>query len=79
MASRKIATLCEEKSVTFNDAPVSGGVKGAEMGTLTFMVGARSKPEFEEIKPLLECMGKNIVHSGNIGHGLVCRLLKIVL
>jgi hypothetical protein len=36
---------------------VSGGVKGAELGTLTFMVGAKSKADFEAIKPFLECMG----------------------
>ena len=50
---------------------VSGGVKGAEMATLTFMVGAKSKADFETVKPFLECMGKNIVHAGDIGTGLV--------
>ena len=73
-AAKRIAKLCADKSVTFNDAPVSGGVKGAEMGTLTFMVGARSKENFESIKPILECMGKNIVHAGDIGHGLAAKI-----
>jgi 3-hydroxyisobutyrate dehydrogenase-like beta-hydroxyacid dehydrogenase len=49
---------------------VSGGVKGAEMATLTFMVGATSD-EFKIIKPFLQCMGKNIVHAGEQGLGLV--------
>jgi 3-hydroxyisobutyrate dehydrogenase len=49
---------------------VSGGVKGAEMATLTFMVGATSD-EFQVIKPFLQCMGKNIVHAGEQGLGLV--------
>ena len=70
-AAKKIAKLCEAKSVRFNDAPVSGGVKGAEQATLTFMVGANSKADFEQVKPVLECMGKNIVHAGDIGCGLV--------
>jgi 3-hydroxyisobutyrate dehydrogenase len=74
VASRKIASLCEEKFAQFNDAPVSGGVKGAENATLTFMCGAKNKNEFEKIKPILECMGKNIVHSGNIGHGLAAKI-----
>jgi len=55
--SKQIAQLCADKNVIFNDAPVSGGVKGAELGTLTFMVGAKSKADFEAIKPFLECMG----------------------
>ena len=41
------------------------------MATLTFMVGAKSKADFEIVKPFLECMGKNIVHAGDIGTGLV--------
>ena len=49
---------------------MSGGVKGAELATLTFMVGARDA-EFQAIKPILECMGKNIVHTGEQGLGLV--------
>lgn len=73
-ASKRIAKLCLDKSVTFNDAPVSGGVKGAELATLTFMVGARSKENFDNIKPFLECMGKNIVHAGDIGHGLAAKI-----
>jgi 3-hydroxyisobutyrate dehydrogenase len=70
-AAKRLAQLCEEKSVRFNDAPVSGGVKGAEQATLTFMVGAKTKSDFDIVKPFLECMGKNIVHAGDIGCGLV--------
>lgn len=93
-ASKRIAQLCANKLVRFNDAPVSGGVKGefqtssplkvnffknvmkkgAEMGTLTFMVGAASKQDFEAIKPFLEAMGKNIVHAGDVGHGLAAKI-----
>lgn len=35
------------------------------------MVGAKSKEEFDSVRPFLECMGKNVIHAGEIGHGLV--------
>lgn len=63
--------MCAEKSAIFADAPVSGGTVGAAAGTLTFMVGADSKSSFDLTKPVLECMGKNIVHVGDNGLGLV--------
>lgn len=78
-AAKKIASLCEEKGIHFNDCPVSGGVKGAENATLTFMVGAKSKNDFDTIKPILECMGKNIVHAGEIGHGLAAKICNNML
>ena len=43
------------------------------------MVGARTKENFETIKPYLECMGKNIVHAGDIGHGLVRTIINFNL
>ncbi len=55
------------------DAPVSGGTGGAEAGTLTFMVGG-DKADFEKAKPILECMGKNIVHCGGAGNGQVAKI-----
>jgi 3-hydroxyisobutyrate dehydrogenase len=56
------------------DAPVSGGTVGAENGTLTIMVGGDAGL-LEEVRPLLETMGKNIVHVGGVGQG---KLVKIV-
>jgi len=73
-ASKSIAKLCEEKACHFSDAPVSGGVVGAQNGTLTFMVGTKSTERFEAAKPILECMGKNIVYVGDNGHGLAAKL-----
>ena len=55
------------------DAPVSGGVAGAEAATLTFMVGGEAK-NFAVAKPLLQCMGKNIVHCGAAGNGQVAKI-----
>lgn len=51
------------RGAMFVDAPVSGGVVGAENGTLTFMVGGEAA-EYEKVKPVLLGMGKNIVHCG---------------
>jgi 3-hydroxyisobutyrate dehydrogenase len=50
------------------DAPVSGGVGGAEAGTLTFMVGGAAE-DFAAAQPLLAKMGKVIVHCGAAGTG----------
>ena len=50
------------------DAPVSGGVMGAEAGTLAFMVGGTAEA-FARSKPILEAMGKTIVHCGDSGAG----------
>ncbi|MBP0463018.1 3-hydroxyisobutyrate dehydrogenase [Roseomonas sp. PWR1] len=57
----------------FLDAPVSGGVMGAEAGTLTFMVGG-SDAAFARAKPVLEAMGRTIVHCGGPGAGQAAKL-----
>ena len=55
------------------DAPVSGGTAGAEAATLTFMVGG---PEvaFASARPILEAMGKTIVHAGGSGNGQAAKI-----
>ena len=55
------------------DAPVSGGVGGATAGTLTFMCGG-SAEAFAAAKPLLETMGKRIVHCGGAGAGQAAKI-----
>ncbi|RED53388.1 3-hydroxyisobutyrate dehydrogenase [Aestuariispira insulae] len=55
------------------DAPVSGGVAGAEAGTLTFMVGGEPAA-FERAKPYLEVMGKTLVHCGGAGTGQAAKI-----
>ncbi len=55
------------------DAPVSGGTGGAEAGSLTFMVGG-DVADFEKAKPILQCMGRNIVHCGGAGNGQVAKI-----
>ena len=56
----------EKLGIKFVDAPVSGGVKKAIDGSLAIIVGGK-KQHFDEVQPLLECMGKSIVHVGDAG------------
>jgi 2-hydroxy-3-oxopropionate reductase len=71
-ATRHYAARLAERGIAMLDAPVSGGDVGAINGTLSIMVGG--KPEiFERVKPLFECMGKNIVHIGDNGAGQVAK------
>ena len=67
-SAKAFATLAAEHGNTFVDAPVSGGTGGAAAGTLTFMVGG-SVAAFEQVRPLLSAMGKNLVHCGDTGAG----------
>ena len=77
-AARKIATELQKHHLRFLDAPVSGGDIGAQKGTLTIMVGGDPK-DFEECKPLLEAMGKNIRLCGSVGSGQAVKLSNQVL
>ncbi len=66
--SQRIAGRLAERGVGFLDAPVSGGVAGAEQGTLTVMVGG-DDALLERVRPVLEVFGKKIVHCGPVGAG----------
>lgn len=66
--SRRIAQRVAAKGVSFLDAPVSGGVGGAEKGALTVMVGGEAAV-LERVRPVLETFGQKIVHCGEIGTG----------
>ena len=73
LTSREVAMDAKAKGCPMVDAPVSGGVGGAEAGTLTFMVGGEAR-DFEAAKPILQAMGKNIVHCGGAGNGQVAKI-----
>jgi 3-hydroxyisobutyrate dehydrogenase len=60
------------------DAPVSGGIAAAEGGTLTFMVGG-SDDGFEKARPLLENMGKAVIHAGGPGSGQAAKICNNML
>ena len=76
--ARKVAQGLNEKGIDFIDAPVSGGVGGAQAGTLSFMVGG-SSAHFEKAKPVLDNMGKNIFHAGDHGAGQVAKACNNML
>ena len=71
--ARAVAAEAEKKGMLMIDAPVSGGVGGAQGGTLTFMVGGPDAA-FEKAKPILEKMGKTIVHAGGAGAGQAAKI-----
>jgi len=72
------AVTALNKNVNFIDAPVSGGTGGAAAGTLTFMVGG-SKQAFDLATPILQAMGKNIVHCGDNGAGQAAKICNNLL
>ena len=76
--TRRLHALLKAEGIEMIDAPVSGGIQGAEAGTLTVMVGG--DPELmERARPALEAIGKNLVHVGGIGSGHVLKALNNLL
>jgi 3-hydroxyisobutyrate dehydrogenase len=71
--ARFVAKAAGERGFEMVDAPVSGGVAGAAGATLTFMVGG-SAAGFERARPILEKMGKTIVHAGSAGNGQAAKI-----
>jgi 3-hydroxyisobutyrate dehydrogenase len=71
--AREVAQAAQARGLAMVDAPVSGGVAGAQAATLTFMVGG-SDEAFARARPLLETMGKTIVHAGGAGNGQAAKI-----
>jgi 3-hydroxyisobutyrate dehydrogenase len=71
--ARAVAEAAAGNGLAMIDAPVSGGVAGAQAATLTFMVGGPEEA-FARARPLLECMGKTIVHAGGAGNGQAAKI-----
>ena len=72
-SARKAHALAGKASLLSVDAPVSGGTGGAKGATLTFMAGGEAKA-FAAAKPVLEAMGKKIVHCGDGGAGQAAKI-----
>ncbi|GAA5646218.1 MULTISPECIES: 3-hydroxyisobutyrate dehydrogenase [Vibrio] len=72
-SARIVAAEAEKKGLDFVDAPVSGGVAGAQAGTLTFIVGGTDSA-FSEAEAILRHMGKNIFHAGKAGDGQMSKI-----
>jgi 3-hydroxyisobutyrate dehydrogenase len=68
VTSRRIASRLAARGIGFIDAPVSGGVVGAEKGQLSVMVGGDAAT-LERARPALACFGASIVHCGHVGAG----------
>jgi 3-hydroxyisobutyrate dehydrogenase len=71
--ARLVAAKAEESGMQLLDAPVSGGVGGAQGAILTFMVGGRDEA-FAKAKPVLDQMGKTVVHAGGAGAGQAAKI-----
>jgi 3-hydroxyisobutyrate dehydrogenase len=71
--ARAVAATAAEADLQMLDAPVSGGVIGAEAASLTFMVGGEAAA-FARAEPILQAMGKTIVHAGPAGNGQTAKI-----
>jgi 2-hydroxy-3-oxopropionate reductase len=76
--ARKIAEKLAPKGVEMLDAPLSGGVVGAEKATLSIMVGGKAEI-FERVLPLLQKLGKNINHIGGHGMGQIAKAANQII
>ncbi|MEW6717571.1 MAG: NAD(P)-binding domain-containing protein [Chloroflexota bacterium] len=76
--SRHIASQLKIKGVLCLDAPVSGGDIGAQKGTLTIMVGG-PKQALDQVMPILQVLGKNITHIGDIGTGQITKAANQIM
>ncbi|HEY7312658.1 MAG TPA: NAD(P)-dependent oxidoreductase [Gemmataceae bacterium] len=76
--AREIHTAAKAKGVGSVDAPVSGGDVGAKEARLSIMVGGDADV-VEAVRPLLECMGKTIVHQGAAGAGQHTKMVNQIL
>jgi len=70
---RRIASTVETSNVTIIDCPVSGGVTGADEGTLTMLCGG-DMSAFDAQRPLLDAVATNVTHLGPLGAGMVGKL-----
>jgi 3-hydroxyisobutyrate dehydrogenase len=71
--ARAVAAAAKVNELDMLDAPVSGGVAGAQSATLTFMVGGSEKA-FVRAKPLLEAMGRIVIQAGAAGSGQAAKI-----
>lgn len=73
--SQSLAALSAERGAHFLDAPISGGVAGAQDGTLTVMVGG-DEAAFDRVRPVLDAIGSNVRHVGPNGAGDAAKLIN---
>ncbi len=76
--TERLARTLQAKAITLLDAPVSGGQIGAVEARLSIMVGGPSEA-LEIVRPMLECMGKTIIHCGPSGCGQKTKLVNQIM
>ncbi len=76
--AKQAAAILKAKQVEFLDAPVSGGVEGANKGTLAMMVGGNAAV-LDRIRPVLEAMTARIEHMGPTGSGQACKAVNQIM
>lgn len=76
--AREVIAAAEEAGYAMVDAPVSGGIAAAAGGTLTFMVGG-SEQAFQRAEPILQAMGKAVIHAGDAGNGQAAKICNNML
>ena len=72
VATRGMAARLAQQGIRMLDCPVSGGEKGAREATLSIMVGGEAEV-LDEVRPVLQCLGKTITHIGGHGDGQVAK------
>ena len=77
-SARAAAGILQPAGVEFLDCPVSGGVEGAEKGTLAIMVGG-SPEAFDQAQPILNAMGKTVTHFGPTGSGQAAKATNQIM
>lgn len=73
--AKSLFEKARKRGATFLDAPASGGPKGAQSASLSIMVGGDNEA-FERARPILEALGKHIVHFGPVGSGSLAKLIN---
>ena len=76
--AREVTEQAEAAGYAMVDAPVSGGIAAAQGGTLTFMVGGTDEA-FARAEPILQAMGKAVIHAGDAGNGQAAKICNNML
>ena len=77
--ARELSDLCADKGFRYADAPVSGGMMGAEAATLTFMVGCRDDETYADVEDAVRPMGKAVIRAGGPGAGQAAKICNNML
>jgi len=77
-ATREMGDILQAKGITLIDAPVSGGEIGAIEGKLSIMMGG-PKTAVEEVRPIMEVMGRTVTHCGPLGAGQMTKLANQIM